>query len=34
MFNHKKMNVMMASLLALLLFLVGCSDNNKEVTGE
>lgn len=32
MFNYKKMNILMASLLALLLFLVGCSDNNKEVT--
>ena len=32
MFNHKKMNVMMAGFLALLLFLVGCSDKNKEVT--
>ena len=32
MFNHKKKTVMMASFLALLLFLVGCSDKNKEVT--
>jgi len=31
MFNSKKMNVIMASFLALLIFLVGCSNNNKDV---
>ena len=32
MLNNKKRNVIMASFLALLLSLVGCSDNSENVT--